>query len=142
MAKKRMKKAAGKSMDVKNVQRNVQKARFVHYSKTANVLVMLAVCLLIINSIALIFLKDTVIKALSSAGTAISSSSLALMGLMWLLIAFFAWSINRTIKEKQSKISMWELFILSIVALLSGRLESGLLLLIASIVYLVKAKKK
>ena len=142
MAKKRMKKAARKSRNVKSVQKNVSKVKFMPYSKTANVFVLIAICLLIINAVTLIFLKDTVIKALGDAGTVISSSQLALMGLVWLLVAFFAWSINRTIKEKQSKVSMWELFIISIVALLSGRIESGVLLMIASIIYLVKAKKK
>ena len=135
MVKKRMKKVARRS-------KRVSKVKFMPYSKIANFLTVLAIVLLIVNAATLIFLKDRVIIALSAAGMPISTSSLALMGLMWLLVAFFAWSINRTIKEKQSKIAMWELFILSIVAMLSGRLESGLLLMIASIVYLVKAKKK
>ena len=134
MVKKRVKKSARRTVS--------PRAKFMPYSKTANILALIAVCLLVINSILLIFLKDRVISALSAAGIASSSSQLAIMGLMWLLIAFFAWSINRTIKEKQMKVSMWELFILSIVTMLSGRLESGVFLLIASIIYLVKAKKK
>ena len=141
MAKKRMKKAVRKSRNVKRAQIKVQGAKFMPYSRAANVFSLVAICLLIINAITLIFLKDVVMKALNDAGTAISSSQLALMGLMWILIAFFAWSINRTIKEKQSKVAMWELFILSIVTLLTGRIESGLLLLVASVIYLVKAKK-
>lgn len=135
MVKKRMKKVSRRS-------KAVSRARFMPYSKTANFLTILAIILLVVNAITLIFLKDMVLKALSDAGMPIATSSLALMGLMWLLVAFFAWSINRTIKEKQSNVAMWELFILSIVAMLSGRLESGALLMIASIVYLVKAKKK
>jgi len=135
MAKRRGKRTVRRSA-------RVSKARFMPYSKTANFLAILAIILLVLNAITLVFLKDMVLKALSAAGMPITTSSLALMGLMWLLVAFFAWSINRTVKEKQSRVAMWELFILSIVAMLSGRLESGALLMIASIVYLVKAKRK
>lgn len=141
MAKKRIKRSVRKPMRVKKVQKKVVRAKFMPYSKTANVLSIISVFILIINSFALIFFKDTILNTLSEMGTALSSSYLALIGLIWLLIAFFAWSINRTIKEKQSKVAMWELFILSIVAFMSGRVESGVLLMIASIIYLVKAKK-
>ena len=141
MVKKRIKKSTRKPMRVKKAQKKVANVKFMPYSKTANVLSMISIFILIINSFALIFFKDTILNTLSEMGTVLSSSYLALIGLIWLLIAFFAWSINRTIKEKQSKVAMWELFILSIVALLSGRIESGVLLMIASIIYLVKAKK-
>lgn len=110
--------------------------------KAANVLVMIAICILVLNAIFIVVLKDTLIKEFDKIGFKTSSSSLILMGIMWLLISFFAWSINKTIKEKSSRVSMWELFILSFVALLSGRLDSGILMLIASVIYLVKAGKK
>jgi len=109
-------------------------------SKTANVLVIAAIALLLINSIMLVLLREQVMQEINASGVQVTPSSLALMGLMWLIIAFFSWSLNRTIKEKESRIAMWELFILSFVALLSGRLESGVLLLIASVIYLVKTK--
>lgn len=128
----------------KTARQNVSQrtVKFMPHSRAANVLALLAVLFLVLNSISLIFLKDTVIRALKDTGVVISQSELALLGLLWILMAFFAWSINRTVKEKQSKVSMWELFILSIICILSGRLESGVLLLIASVIYLVKAKKK
>ncbi|MBU2522778.1 MAG: hypothetical protein KKE23_00620 [Nanoarchaeota archaeon] len=141
MAKKRIKRASKRSRKINRAQKKVQRAKFMPYSKTANVLSIISVFILIINAFALIFFKEAILETLSEMGTVLSSSYLALIGLIWLLIAFFAWSINRTIKEKQSKVAMWELFILSIVTFLTGRIESGVLLLIASVIYLVKAKK-
>jgi len=128
----------------KRTQSRALKARPVHYSMAANILAWLGVFFLVVNSIALIFMRNQVIQALGDAGISVTQSGLALLGLLWLLIAFFAWSINRTIKEKEgkAKVSMWELFVLAIVCILSGRIESGVLLLIASIIYLVKARKK
>jgi len=133
---------AKKRRNARRAARRQPSVKFVQYPRVANILVGLAIAILAVNAIAMIFLKDQVLQALKDAGFAISQSSLALMGLMWVLIALFAWSINRTIKEKPNKTSMWELFILSIVCIFSGRLESGILILIASVIYLVKAKKR
>lgn len=134
MAKKRAAKKVAKAMP--------KKPKFLKYSKTANMLVYISIFFLVLNSVLLIFLKGEVLTALKSTGIEATPSSLALLGLIWLLMAFFSWSINRTIKEKQNKTSMWELFIISFIVFFSGRMEAGILMLIASIIYLVKAKKK
>ena len=139
----KIKKRVNRTVRVSRIaQVKVQRSKFKHFPKIADILVKISLFFLILNSILLIFLRDSIIEALNKANIEATISSIALLGLLWLMIAFFAWAINRSIKEKLSRVSMWELFILSIVTFFSGRMESGVLMFIASIIYLVKTKKK
>ena len=127
----------------KRKKRMVRKARLVRkFPKIANVLVQIAIFFMAACAIIFIFYREKVLELYEQAGVAASTSTVALLGLMWLMLAFFAWSLNRTIKEKLNRTSMWILFVLSLMTALSGRFESGALLLIASVIYLVKTAKK
>ena len=125
----------------KKVARSKMKSKKLDFSKVASALVYISLFFLTINAIIIIFMRDTVLESLSNAGITATASALAFMGLLWLMLAFFAWSLNRNIKEKMKRSSMWELLILSVITLISGRFESGILILIASVIYLVKSKK-
>ena len=131
MAKKRMARSKMRS----------KKPKKLDFSKIASSLVYIALFFLTVNSIIIIFMRDTILQSLNNAGITASASLLAFMGLLWLMLAFFAWSLNRNIRENMKRSSMWELLILSVITLISGRFESGILILIASVIYLVKSKK-
>jgi len=126
----------------KRKKRNVRVQKKTNFPRVANMLVNISLFLLVLNAMIVILFKDSVLEALKQTGVEATASSLVLLGILWLMISFFAWSINKSIKEIRGRPQMWELLILSVITFFSGRMESGVLLLIASIVYLAKTRKK
>ena len=115
----------------------------------ANVLVIITIIILILNGILAIALSDWIIQQIEAAALkfTINKGALITYGITWLILAVLVFISNNKIRANimQKKLEdqswMWFLLVVSIVTIFVGRLESGILLLIASIIYLVKAKK-
>jgi len=118
-------------------------------SKAANVLALIAVFFLALNGILAVTLSGWIIQKIQEnmANVTISKAALVTYGIVWLILSGIALITNNNIKSmiKQNRLDdtswMWFLLVVSVVTIFVGRLESGALLLIASIIYLTKARK-
>jgi len=118
-------------------------------SKTANALAITAIIFLTLNGILAISLSKWIIQEIQKqlTGVTLNQAALITYGIVWLILAFLVLITNNKIKMniKQKNLDdmswMWFLLVVSIVVIFTGRLESGILLLIASIIYLSKAFK-
>ena len=115
----------------------------------ANVIVIITIALLILNGILAIVLSDWIIQQIEAAAltVTISKSALLTYGITWLIISVLACITNNKIRanfkanQLEDQSWMWFLLVISVVTVFLGRLESGILLMIASLMYLIKARK-
>ena len=107
-------------------------------SKAAFVLMMIAVILLSINGLLLVLARNWLADIFAGLGYSVPVGSFITYGIIWLVLAVLMWVTTIRIRKKQAKSEKWLLLALSIITMFSGRLESGILALIASIIYLVK----
>jgi succinate-acetate transporter protein len=73
---------------------------------------------------------------LGSLGYTASVGSFLTYGIIWLVLAVLMWLTTVRIRKKQIASEKWLLLALSIITMFAGRIESGVLALIASILYL------
>ena len=104
--------------------------------KAAFVLMAIAVILLLINGLLLIFARDWLASMLASLGYTVSIASFITYGIIWLVLAALMWVTTIRIRNKGITSEKWLLLALAIITMFAGRLESGILALIASILYL------
>ena len=122
-------------MAKKRVQHN--KKGF-NYHGLADVLVVIAACFLVINAAIVFIFPNMLVKTAMSFGVETTNGNWMLLGSAWLFLAFFAYLANRMVKVTMKKANMWALLLVGLLVLLSGRLESALLIIISSILYMKK----
>ena len=116
-------------------------------SKGANICVILAMALLVLNGILSITMSDWITSQAQTLNIALSKSTLITLGINWLILFVIVYIINNKIRKNitehqiMDRSWMWFLLIVSIVTVFLGRLDAGILLLVASVIYLVKSKK-
>jgi len=131
-------------------KRKIKRARMkkIKPSNGAHVLVIIALVILVLNGIISTFFTDWLINmAESSLGVTVNKSAVITYGITWFLLAIFALIANNKIRENfkakqlEDQSWIWFLLVISIVTIFIGRIDSGILLMIASIVYLAKVRK-
>jgi hypothetical protein len=123
-------------------------------SKAAFVLLLIAEIILFVNAFIMIFLKDWLISVLSTVNgqqmvllgktlTFIVPTSWQLlqMGFTMMMLGLFTIYSYYRITEG-NKTWVWFLLIIGIFILLVGRLDTGILMIIASLIYFGKFRKK
>ncbi len=104
--------------------------------KAAFVLMAIAVILLLINGLLLILARNWIASMLESLGYTVSTGSFITYGIIWLVLAGLMWITTVRISKKQIASEKWLLFALAIITMFAGRVESGILALIAAVLYL------
>ncbi len=107
-------------------------------SRAAFVLMVISVILLFINGSLMILARKGLASIFAELGYTISMSFFITYGIIWLALGILMWITTLRIGKKAVKSEEWLLLALSIVTMMAGRLESGILALIAAIIYLVK----
>lgn len=105
-------------------------------SKVAYVLLFVAVFFLFINSVFALLARKQISIMLEQYGVISSELALVTYALIWLIIGTLAWTTNYKIDKTDNRNQKWMLFILSIITMIAGRIEAGIIMLIASILYL------
>lgn len=106
--------------------------------KAAFVLMAISVILLLVNGSLLILGRNWLAAIFGEMGYSVSANSFITYGIIWLVLAVLMWVTTIRISKKAVKSEKWLLLALSIITLFAGRLESGILALIAAIIYLTQ----
>lgn len=106
--------------------------------KAAFVLMAISVALLLINGSLLILARKWFAVIFGGMGYSISAASFLTYGIIWLVLAILMWVTTARIRKENIKSEKWLLLALSIITMISGRVESGILALIAALLYLTE----
>lgn len=106
--------------------------------KVAFVLMAISVILLLINGSLLILARNWFAVIFSGMGYSVSASSFLTYGIIWLFLGILMWVTTARIRKENVKSEKWLLLALSIITIISGRIESGILALIATLLYLAE----
>lgn len=112
--------------EVKKVKKN----------KVAYVLLFVAVLFLFINSVFALLARKQISIMLEQYGIISSELALVTYALIWLIIGILAWMTNYKIDKTNNRNQKWMLFILSIITMIAGRIEAGIIMLVSAILYL------
>jgi magnesium-transporting ATPase (P-type) len=115
----------------------------------ANVLVIATIVLLFLAGIAALAYTDSSLKQIQDnlPGVTMSKSSLITFGITWMILALLILITNSKIRESfrlnllEDQSWMWFLLVISVVSIFFLGIFAGFLVLIASIIYLVHARK-
>ncbi len=105
----------------------------------AYVLLFVAVFFLYVNSIFAVLARKQLSLLLEKLyGIPSNEIEIALVtyAVIWFTIGTIAWITNYKIDKTGNRNQRWMLFVLSIITMIAGRVESGVVMLIASILYL------
>jgi len=103
----------------------------------AYVLLFIAVFFLYVNSIFAVLARKQISLLLEKQyGLPASEIALVTYAVIWFTIGTIAWITNYKINKTENRNQKWMLFALSIITMTAGRVESGVVMLIASILYL------
>jgi|GEM_PF-6162068 len=122
--------------------KTVAKAKAIRAFSIADVLVIIGLVFVGLNALLVFIFMNTILESLAVAGITMGSGALIALAVIWIFIGLLVFLTNSAIKRSLSRRQMWGLLILSILLGLFGRVESGILVFIASIIYLVKTRKK
>ena len=101
------------------------------------VLNMIASIWLLVNGLLLIIGKTWFARLMSIySGQTVDAASLLSWGIIWLILGILVWASTLRVESKNNKVEKWYLFALGVITLLTGRLESGILIIIGSAIYL------
>lgn len=106
--------------------------------KVAFVLMVISVILLLINGSLLILGRNWFAAIFGGMGYSVSANSFITYGIIWIVLAVLMWVTTVRISKRQIASEKWLLLALSIITVFAGRLESGILALIAAIIYLTQ----
>lgn len=118
-------------------------------SMFANVLVVTTIVLLFLAGIAAIAYTDSSLKQIQDnlPGVTMGKSALITFGITWMILALLILITNNKIRESfrlnllEDQSWMWFLLVISVISIFFLGIFAGFLILIASIIYLVHAKK-
>jgi len=128
-------------MAAKKEIKKEEKRRKPKISLAANILLIIGLVILAANGILILVMQSWIIDTMKATlGSSISPVLLTTLGVIWLILALLAGTANFRINKTASREWSWFLFVLAIIILISGRIESGILILLSSIIYLSKTK--
>lgn len=104
----------------------------------ASVLFYISIIILFGISILTVLLRKDISLSLPQYGMASSEIALVTYAVIWFVLGILAWITKYKIERLNHKNQKWVLFALSIIIIASGRLESGVIMLISSVIYLRK----
>jgi len=115
----------------------------------ANVLVITTIVLLFLAGLVALGYTDSSLKQIQDnlPGVTMSKSSLITFGITWMILALLILITNNKIRESfrlnllEDQSWMWFLLVISVVSIFFLGIFAGFLVLIASIIYLVHARK-
>jgi|GEM_PF-3569986 hypothetical protein len=103
----------------------------------AYVLLFVAVLFLYVNSIFAVLARKQISLLLEKQyGIPVSEIALVTYAVIWFTIGTISWITNYKIDKTGNRNQKWMLFVMSIITMIAGRVESGVVMLIASILYL------
>ena len=110
-------------------------------SKTAHILLIISAALLFLSSIFTVFARKQLALMLEQYGIPSSELALVTYGVIWFTMGIVACTTNYKIRKTDSRRYKWNLFIISIITMISGSgdlmiLTTGIIMLISSIMYL------
>ena len=83
-----------------------------------------------------------VLSNFAKAGFNATQSSLSMLSIGWMFLAWFTSISNRFAKAKLDRHQIAGLFLLGLLALYTGRPEAATLTIIAALIYFIKSKRK
>jgi len=110
--------------------------------RIADVLISIAVAFTLINAVLVLIFPGLAIEAAANYGYNTTTSSWISLAVAWIFLVLFIHWTNKTIKATSSRRAMWGLFILGLLLGVTTRIESAVLVLAASLTYLVKTRKR
>ncbi len=142
VVKKRKRNLRKTKKNIKKTKMNVISKKFLRERplRIANIISKFAIFFLVFQSFFILLMNKSIIALLNENNIKADFSLLLLLAILWVMIAVFAYSINRKILLKRKRVYIWELLIFAVIAILSGRWDSGVLLIISSMIYLKKIK--
>lgn len=131
-------------MAKKRISRTVKAAALketkqVKKSNVPYVLAFIATAFLLVNGLTIALIsKDFATLMGLVAGVSVDASSLVTTGIIWIVLGILIWITMHEIEKKNSSSQKWFLFVIGLIAMISGRLESGVLASIAGVLYLTR----
>ena len=110
--------------------------------RIADILVSIAIIFTLINALLVLILPNLAVEAAANYGINSTTSSWMTLGVAWIFLALFAHWANKVVKATLDRRPMWGLLILGLLLGITARIESALLLVVASLTYLVKTRKR
>jgi hypothetical protein len=111
-------------------------------SLAAHILALIAAVILLVNGILMIVLQNWIIETMKTVGLSADKTLLLTLGIIWAILALIVGVATFRIRATASREWSWFLFVLAAITLLSGRIESGILALLSSIIYIAKGQRK
>lgn len=108
-------------------------------SKAAFVFGFIGVLILLVNGLLVILMRNKLAEViLTYTGSMINASALLTYGIVWIALSALIWTTLHRVEKLQLKSEKWLLLAFSVITLIAGRVESGVLVLISAIIYLTK----
>lgn len=110
--------------------------------RVADVFVGIAIFFMLFNAALAFIYTPVILQKAADLGVEMTAGNWYALGAAWILLAIFVYGSNKLVKKKLDKHQMWGLLVLGILTGMTFRLVSAALIVIAAIIYLVKAKKR
>lgn len=110
--------------------------------RVADIFVGIAIFFMLLNAAFAFIYTPRILQGAAELGVEMTAGNLYAFGAAWILLAIFVYGSNKLVKKKLDKHQMWGLLILGILTAVTFRPVSAALIIIAAIIYLVKAKKR
>lgn len=111
-------------------------------SRDADILVKIAIVFTLINSAIVLSFLDKVVETAKGFGIATTPSNWILLSVAWIFLSFFAYIANSMTRSTNKTRPMWGLLLVGVLFLVTGRVESAILVGIAALLYLYRDKSK
>lgn len=148
MAKKRKTKArktrAKRSYPKAQLLRTTPKHPLKGAYRVADVFVGIAVLFTLIQAVLVLISPSRIVQIAVERGGpawALTTSGWITIAIAWIFLAIFARVANKIVKGAMTRKTMWGLFIIGLLMVIIANPISGVLVLIAAIIYLAKASK-
>jgi hypothetical protein len=103
------------------------------------ILNIIAAVLLLVNGILMTLANKWIATMVTTyGGTLIEAQTILSLGIVWLILGILTWVSTIRVENRGNTAEKWYLFALGVITLITGRIESGVLIIIGSIIYLNK----
>lgn len=103
--------------------------------RDADFLVKIAIVFTVIISVLTLIFLNSVIETVALAGLKTTADNWIILTISWLFLALFARYANSLCADAKNTKPLWGLFIIGLLFAATGRIESGILVVLASILY-------
>ena len=110
--------------------------------RVADVFVGIAIFFMLLNAALAFIYTPGIVQKAAEIGVEVTAGNLYAFGAAWILLAIFVYGSNNLVKKRFDKHQMWGLLVLGILTGITLRFVSAALIIIAAIIYIVKAKKR